>query len=242
VFLNSYEISNVRPVIDTNDLSSPASPYNSTLAHRGIRIVENGITAARVFEGNNNWMENLAVGFSAKFLLVETYGYAEPLRTADIEIDNSQGNNRAQFALDVGAFKEFGVWKFGLVAKNLLPGKYKYGTTNDEFKIEPQLRAGFAYQNRRTTLEANLDLTKNKPVGFDTPSQIAAIGWEWHLWRSFALRAGYNKNLVEFETGSGSLGTISAGLGLLYSGIHFDVAGYRGDDGDGISAQLGLEL
>jgi hypothetical protein len=247
VFLNSYEISNVQPFIDPNDLAAPADPYSSTLIHRGVRIVENGVSAARILDSKNKWLDNLSIGFSAKFLLIETYGYSESIRTADIDIESSQGNNSAQFAIDAGAFKEFGVWKAGVVVKNLLPGSYDYGVTSDEFKIKPQLRAGFAYQSRRTIVEFNLDLTKNDPVGFDTASQIAAIGWEWQPWRSFTLRAGYNKNLIEPETGSASSdsglsGTVSAGIGLLYSGVNFDVAGYTGDEGDAISAQLGLQF
>ncbi len=240
VFLNSYEISNVQPIIGGDDLTIPT--YASTFAHRGVRIVENGVSAAKNLDSKSKWLNNLSIGFSVKFLLIETYGYTESIRTADVEINTSQGNNRAQFAIDAGIFKEFGVWKVGMVAKNLLPGNYDYGTTNEEFKIEPQLRAGFAYQSRRTTVEFNIDLTKNDPVGFDTASQIAAVGWEWHPWRSFALRAGYNKNLIEPDTGSSTSGSISAGIGLLYSGIHFDVAGYTGDEGDGISAQLGLQF
>ncbi len=242
VFLNSYEISNVQPFIDPNDQAAPADPYSSTLSHRGVRIVENGVSAAKALDAESGWMENMAIGFNAKFLLIETYDYTEPLRTADVEIDNNQGINGSQFAIDLGVFKEIGVWKIGLVAKNLIPGSYNYGQTNDKFKIEPQLRAGFAYQSRRSILEFNIDLTKNQPVGFDTASQIAAIGWEWQPWRGFALRAGYNKNLVEPDTGSSTSGTVSAGIGLLYSGFHFDVAGYTGDEGDGISAQLGLQF
>ncbi len=240
VFLNSYEISNVQPIIGGDDLTIPT--YASTFAHRGVRIVENGVSASRILDSKREWLNNLSIGFSAKFLLIETYAYSESIRAANVEIETSQGNNSAQFAIDAGIFKEFGVWKVGLVAKNLLPGSYDYGVTNEKFKIEPQLRAGFAYQNRRSTLEFNIDLTKNDPVGFDTASQIAAFGWEWQPWRSLSLRAGYNKNLVEPDTGSSSSGTVSAGIGLLYSGLHFDVAAYTGDEGDGLSAQLGLQF
>ncbi len=242
IFLNSYEISNVQSVIGGDNLSVLPPTYNSILAHRGVRIVENGVSAAKAFDAESGWMENMAIGFSAKFLLIETYGYTESIRTADVKTDNSQGNNTAQFAIDIGAFKEIGVWKIGLVAKNLIPGSYDYGITDDKFKIEPQVRVGFAYQSRRSILEFNIDLTKNQPVGFDAASQIAALGWEWYPSRSFALRTGYNRNLVEPETGSISSGSVSAGIGLLYSGVHFDIAGYTGDDGNGISAQLGLQF
>jgi len=240
VFLNSYDISNIQPIIGGDNLTIPT--YTSTFAHRGVRIVENGVSAAKILESRRQWLNNLSIGFNVKFLLIETYAYSESIRSADVEIETSQGNNSAQFAIDAGAFKEFGVWKFGLVAKNLLPGSYDFGATNEKFKIEPQLRAGFAYQSRFTTLEFNIDLIENDPVGFDTASQIAAVGWEWFPWRNLTLRAGYNKNLIEPDTGSSTTGSVSAGMGLLYGGFHFDVAGYTGDEGYGISTQLGLQF
>lgn len=240
VFLNSYEISNIQPIIGGDNLTIPT--YTSTFAHRGVRIVENGVSAAKILESRRQWLDNLSIGFNVKFLLIETYAYSESIRSADVEIKTNQGNNSAQFAIDAGAFKEFGVWKIGLVAKNLLPGSYDFGATNEKFKIEPQLRAGFAYQSRFTTLEFNIDLIENDPVGFDTASQIAAVGWEWFPWRNLTLRAGYNKNLIEPDTGSSTTGSVSAGIGFLYGGFHFDVAGYTGDEGYGISTQLGLQF
>ena len=240
VFLNSYEISNVKPIIGGDDLTIPT--YNSTLAHRGVRIIENGVSAAKILDAEDGWMENLAIGFNAKFLLIKTYGYTEALRTADLGISGATGNNSSQFALDVGALKEFGVWKVALVAKNILSGEYTYGSSNDVMKIDPQLRAGFAYKSRWSVLELNVDLTKNDPIGFDTPSQLAAIGWEWKPWDSLAVRAGYYKNLVESETNSKSSGVPSLGIGLVISGFHIDVAGYTGDEGNGVSGQLGLQF
>ncbi|MCK4585703.1 MAG: conjugal transfer protein TraF, partial [Gammaproteobacteria bacterium] len=126
VFLNSYEISNVQPIIGGDDLTIPT--YNSTLAHRGVRIIENGVSAAKILDAESGWMENMAIGFSAKFLLIKTYGYTEALGTADLDINGATGSNGSQFAIDVGALKEFGVWKVALVAKNILPGKYTYGS------------------------------------------------------------------------------------------------------------------
>ena len=240
VFLNSYEISNVQPIIGGDDLTIPT--YNSTLAHRGVRIIENGVSAAKILDAESGWMENMAIGFSAKFLLIKTYGYTEALRAADLDINGATGTNGSQFAVDVGVLKEFGVWKVALVAKNVLPGKYTYGSSNDEMKIDPQIRAGFAYKSRRSVLELNLDLTENEPIGFDTPSQIAAIGWEWQPWDSFAFRAGYYKNLIEPETNANTSGVTSLGIGLIISGLHIDVAGYSGDEGDGVSGQLGLQF
>ena len=195
-FFNVYEASTARPVIGGDDLTVPS--YASTLTQRGFRVTENGVAAAMPMEAEKGWMHNLAVGFAAKFLLVEAYGYDDALRTAKVDIDRTGLKTGSQFTVDLGILKEIGVWKLGLAAKNLLPGNYEYGNSGDKFKIEPQLRAGFAYQSRYSVVELDIDLTENKPVGFALPSQIAALGWEWRTWRWLALRAGYQQNLTFF--------------------------------------------
>ncbi len=233
-FFNIYEASTAQPMIGGDNLATPS--YSSTLAQRGLRIVENGVAAAKVLNGSG-WMQNLTVGFSAKLLLVSGYGYADPLRSADIDINRTGGKSKGQFIFDIGVLKEFGVWKMGLVAKNIVPGNYKYGDSGDVFKIEPQLRAGFAYQSRYSVLELDIDLLKNDPVGFGSASQIAALGWEWQAWQWLILRAGYNQNLTGNKATYGS-----AGIGLLISTLQIDAAAYSGNEGEGVSAQLGLQF
>lgn len=233
-FFNVYEATTAQPMIGGDNLAAPS--YASTLAQRGLRIVENGVAAAKMLNGSG-WMRNLTVGFSAKFLLVSGYGYADPLRSADVDINRTGSKNGGQFIFDIGVLKEFGVWKMGLVAKNIVPGNYQYGDSGDVFKIEPQLRAGFAYQSRYSVLELDIDLLKNDPIGFGSASQIAALGWEWQAWQWLTLRAGYNQNLTGNEASYGS-----AGIGLLISTLQIDVAAYSGDESEGISAQLGLQF
>lgn len=226
-FFNVYEASTAQPVIGGDNLAAPT--YSSTLAQRGYRVVENGVSAAQMMEAEKGWMNNLAVGFSAKFLLVEAYGYADPLRSAEVDIDRDGRKKGSQFAIDVGILKEIGVWKLALVAKNIVPGNYKYGSSGDEFKIEPQVRAGFAYQSRYSVIELDIDLVENDPVGFGLPSQIAAVGWEWQTWRWLALRAGYQQNMVSDGAGYASLG-----FGMVIGDtVHLDVAGLTGEEGDG---------
>lgn len=235
-FFNVYEVATAKPLIGGDNLSLPT--YSSTLAQRGLRVAENGIAAAKVLNVNKGWMRNVAVGISAKFLLVEAYGYDDPLRSAEVKIDRAGRKVGSQFTFDVGMLKEVGVWKFALVAKNIAPGSYGYGSSGDEFKIEPQLRAGFAYQSRHSIVELDIDVTENDPVGFALPSQIAAIGWEWQAWRWLAFRAGYQQNLTGDEAGYGALG-----LGMIFSEmVHLDIAGFAGEEGEGVSAQLGLQF
>ncbi len=237
-FFNVYESSTARTRIGGDDLAVPVPSYVSRLEQRGLRVAENGIAAAKVIEAKKGWMRNLAVGVSAKFLLVEAYGYTESLRDAEAVIDRSGRKTGSQFAFDLGVLKEVGVWKFALVAKNIVPGNYKYGGSVDEFKIEPQLRAGFAYQSRYSIVELDLDLLENDPVGFALPSQIVALGWEWQAWRWLTFRAGMQQNLTGDEAAYGSLG-----LGMIISDtVHLDIAGFAGEEGEGLSAQLGMQF
>ncbi len=233
-FFNVYEVSTAQPLIGGDNLATPS--YTSTLAQRGLRIVENGVATATSLNGSG-WMQNVTIGFSVKFLLVSGYGSADPLRSADTNINRIDSKNGGQFTFDIGLLKEFGVWKIGLVAKNIVPGNYKYGDSGDVFEIEPQLRTGFAYQSRYSVVELNIDLLENDPVGFGSASQIAALGWEWQTWQWLTLRAGYNQNLAGNEASYSS-----AGIGLLISALQIDVAAYSGNEGDGISAQLGLQF
>lgn len=235
VFLNSYQQYSAKPIIGGDNLTIPS--YSSTLAHRGFRVVENGVSTARVLDADKGWASDMAIGISAKFLLVETYNYETDLRSSDVKIDGSQGSNSSQFELDMGMIKEFGVWKLALVGKNLLPGKYDLTGTNDKLKMEPQLRAGFAYQSRRSVLELNVDLLENDPVGYESATQMVALGWEYLPKRFFALRAGASQNLA----GSKAY-YFSTGIGLNFSGLYLDIAGYSGNEGIGMAGQLGFQF
>jgi hypothetical protein len=124
------------------------------------------------------------------------------------------------------------------VYENIVPAKYDYGSSGDVLKIEPQLRAGLAYQSRYSVLELDVDVLENNPVGFALPSQIAALGWEWQAWRWLALRAGVQKNLTGNEAAYGALG-----LGVIFDDtVYLDVAGFAGEEGQGLSAQLGMQF
>jgi hypothetical protein len=237
-FVNVYGYTSAQPVIGGDDLSDPANPiYNSTLQMRGVRVLENGFAAAKPLEVEKGWLQDVAIGFSAKFLLVEGYGYSDPLRQATVDIDRVGRQNGAQFNFDLGILKEIGVWKLALTAKNVVPGNYQFGSSGDKFRVEPQWRAGFAYKSRRSVLELDADLTENDPLGAFSPTRIVALGWEWEPWRWLTLRAGFNQNLVGSEASYGSLG-----LGFLMGAVYLDVAGYSGDEGDGVAAQLGLQF
>lgn len=235
-FLNVYKAFNAKANIGGDDLNDPPS-YASTLEYRGIRVLENGFSAAKLLEDNRAWWDGISVGFSLKMQLVESYGYATSIRTAETTLDSGQRLNGSGFNLDLGIHREWGVWNLGLVGKNLIPAKYDMGDTGEQIEFGPQLRAGLAYQGRLTVLEMDVDLMENKALGFEGPSQMVALGWEQRLGHWFAFRLGYEQNLVGTEAGNASLG-----LGFVVGAFHLDLAGQTGDELDGVSAQLGFSF
>jgi len=235
-YIHIYDWANARASITANDLSNPGNPYTSRIEHRGARVLENGVTAARSISGPG-WRRQLALGFNVKFLFVEGYGYSEEIRNAKTGIDRNQYSSSAAFNLDIGVLKEFGVWKMGLMAKNLLSGSFEYGNTGDYFDIAPQLRAGFAYQSRRTVFELDLDLMRNQAAGFDSATQMLALGVEFKPWRWLALRSGYQQNLTGTQVGTASLG-----LGLAMGFLSFDIAASYSEEQTGAHAQLGFQF
>ncbi|HEB94619.1 MAG TPA: hypothetical protein ENI94_14425 [Gammaproteobacteria bacterium] len=236
-YIHIYDWANARASVTGDNLSDPANPqYASRIEHRGAQVLENGITAAKSINGTG-WRRQLALGLNVKFLFVEGYGYSEDVRDAKTGIDRNQYSSNAVFNLDIGVLKEFGVWKLGLMAKNLFSGNFEYGNTGDYFDITPQLRAGFAYQSRRTVFEFDLDLTRNQASGFDSATQMAALGVEFKPWRWLALRSGYQQNLTGTQAG-----TISLGLGVALGFLMFDIAGSHSKEQDGAHAQLAFQF
>ncbi len=236
-YIHIYDWANARAGITDDNLSDPANPqYASRIEHRGARVLENGVTAAKSISGTG-WRRQLAVGFNAKFLFIEGYGYSEDIRAAKTRIDRSEYSSNAAFNLDIGVLKEFGIWKLGLMAKNLFSGTFEYGSTGDYFDISPQLRAGFAYQSRRTVLEFDLDLMRNQASGFGSATQMAALGMEFKPWRWLALRSGYRHNLTGTQ-----IGTVSLGLGVAFGLLTLDIAASHSKEQDGAHAQLGFQF
>jgi hypothetical protein len=236
-FINVYKGFNVRPKLGGDNLLADPPTYNSELEYRGFSVLENGVSAAKLFEGGKNWWSEWAVGFNAKFMLVEGYGYTENVRSAELKLDDSQRVNGSAFNVDVGVLKEFGVFKLGLVGKNLFAANFDYGQSGEQFEIGPQVRLGMAYQSRRSVLEFDVDLTENEALGFSSATRIAALGWEYQLARWFTLRAGYRQNMVDTKAG-----IASAGLGLVFGALYIDIAGSTGDEQDGVAAQLGFQF
>jgi len=208
---------------------------NTELSHRAISIFETGVSVAQLQDVM--WAENVLVGVTIKLMLIESYGYQEALANADFSLNNDELQRKSVLNFDFGMSKEYGVWKTGFVVKNLLSRANDYGNSDDEYTIEPQLRAGLAYQSRRAVFEFDLDLTKNEAIGYGSDTMFASFGWEWSIFRAFDVRLGYQQNLVGDKNAA-----FSGGLGLRLWSLLLDFSASVDPDGRGTYVQASWEF
>ena len=115
-----------------------------------------------------------------------------------------------------------------MIVKNILEQKYDtvqkntlsaadYQARGGAIVISPQVRAGIAYQSNWGTLAADLDLTKNKAIGFEEDSQQLALGAAFDTLGFLQLRVGYKSDFEDSDRSAAS-----AGLGVVFLGGHID--------------------
>ena len=226
LYVADYEYQTAKVVTDNTATS---------LVHRSLEVFEIGFSAAQLQD--ILWMESILVGVTGKISLFKSYGYSEPVANASLELDSDQANNDSELNLDIGFSKEYGVWKTALVLKNIFSQENNLGNTSESYSIGPQIRAGFAYQSRRSLIEFDIDLLKNQGVGFESDSMYAAVGWEWRMFPAFFLRLGYKQNMV-----GDTQGVASGGLGLQLWGLQLDAAASADEDGEGIYMHAAWEF
>jgi len=138
---------------------------------------------------------------------------------------------------DFGLAKEFGVWKMGIVVKDIIRFEREYGDSGDYYLVKPLIRFGFAYKSRKTLWEIDADLTENAPLPHQSKTQYVALGFEYQLFSGFHVRFGLRQNSI-----GDKLLTQTAGLGFNYFGIEVNVAVVEDDVEKGGFAQLNLEF
>jgi len=215
------------------------NPTNAVLNVRGYEVTEVGVSLAHKFG-------SLSVGVTPKTVSVKTYDYAKPLATVDTSLggitDNLNEKDEGSNAnLDAGVAYDIGAnFKVGVVGRNLSSKTYKTALGNT-IKVDPQYRAGFAYNGSLVTVGVDYDLTENDPVSYDQKTRMLAVGAEFDALGWAQLRVGYAKNLA--NTGSTSKQEYySAGIGLSPFGAHLDLAVSGNSHSVGAFAQLGFRF
>ena len=237
------------PVILNGELSNEASnpDLSSTVQVVGVAIVDMALSFSREFEIKG---EKVAIGISPKLQKVSTFHYADEIDGFDdVDEDTFKDTQKdyTKFNLDIGASYRFGQsekWMVGVVGKNLLGGTFDYedilvtpkdsdGNPNGApylleggtVELNPQFRAGVAYNGDWTSIALDVDLVENDPIAFENPTQFAALGVELDVFSFLQLRAGYRTNLSVSDASVASIG-----LGLSPFGVHLDIAAMANPD------------
>lgn len=219
----------------TFNSTNTANTLTSTADIRGAVITETGVSLASKFES----LGGISLGITPKLIEVDTFDHQIGIDTGDIDTDKGR-KSYSDTNIDVGVATKINEnVKVGLVAKNIISKEYKT-ILNNTVKLEPQYRAGVAYQNDWVLLSADLDLKENKGFGFETKSQNAAIGVEFDAWDTLQLRVGYSHNLAN-ETAADD-GIASVGLGFSPFGVHIDLAVASSNAGIQGGFQLGFKF
>jgi len=196
----------------------------SELQTRAIAIAEVGISFARNMEFG---FGEVAIGVTPKYMQVSTIDYVANVKSAEFNLDTNRIDS-STFNIDVGVAKSYdnGVTT-GMVIKNLIPQSFETANTTGkgDIKINPQARFGIARSTvwnsiARSTVALDLDITENKPVGFDQKTRYLGVGAELEVYEATQLRLGYRKNLSNGSYAD----SISAGLGFSPLGVHLDLA------------------
>jgi hypothetical protein len=220
-------------VPDTIDLD-PENDLNSRVFARGLLVSEVGLTLSRAFDLGG---QTVALGVTPKSQTIRTIDYVATVDDADgDEIDSeAYREDYSDFNLDLGAHTRFGPIATGITVRNVLAREYETALGND-IQMDPQARAGVAYDAGPGTIGADLDLTENDSSGFADPTRFLSVGGELDVIGWLQLRAGYRWN-----TAGAARDTASIGLGLSPFGVgHFDLALARGDGEVGVSSNLSL--
>lgn len=227
--------------------SGPSTPEpTASFQGVGLLVTETSFSAATRF---NVMGMDLAVGVTPKNISVESsitnVITVSALDTDDPVTDTTEESLGSFSTVDAGvALRVSDSFTVGLVAKNLLTESFSSTILDPDgnpykFDFDTHMRAGAAYHNDFMTVAADMDLTEVKPLSFEDPSKMLALGVEFNAFDFMQLRAGYQTNMA---SGATDPDLLSAGIGL-WLGFHLDLAAVVGSDSSvGAMAQMGFRF
>lgn len=210
--------------------------FMSGVHFSGAEISEFALSVAN----QNLTYSRLSIGASMKYQLIDAIAFFQPIDDVDVSayIEPQYRRRYERVNLDVGlAIQLTDRWRFGAVAKNLIPYSVAPPSGKD-ISISTLARIALSYQKPGFLWTLDFDLTQNEPLGFDPDKQYLSNGLAIHLWKTGILRTGYRVNTVD------GIGVYSLGLGIGGHTKHIDFAITGSDAYDelGLSLQLGAKL
>jgi len=172
----------------------------------------------------------LGIGGSVKVMAGRVYiSNSKLFTTTSGDIFSSITKNHEDsltWGIDLGALWKWRTVNVGVVAKNLNTPKFSTAelvTTEDGFRIRPQVRCGAAVDLLSwLTAAADLDLTRNATTQPGVKSQNLGGGLELHPADWFKLRMGAYKNIA--ASGFGPVVTAGLTVGPKWLNIDLDAA------------------
>lgn len=169
----------------------------------------------------------LGLGASLKYMNAKTYNASIKIDTASGDIgDQLDGKDKSSTAMGVDAGVLFTPTAFerltvGLVGKNINSPSFETVVSGENYKVEPQYRAGLNMMLLSSLdLALDMDLTSNKTFIGGIDAQYLGGGLNFHPASWFSLRAGAMKNLASSEEGT----VVTAGLGFGLKWLQIDAA------------------
>jgi len=222
-------------IIENGVLSNAAEDpeLNSELEVLAVAVSDVSLSFSRAFAFGER---KVALGITPKLQKITTFHYVTEADNDD-SIDRDEIEDQAehftQANLDIGASFRLGStnkWVVGVVGKNLIGKEFETQdvpvrggldglmASGQTITLDPQWRAGVAFNGDITTLALDVDLVENDPIAFEAPTQYAALGAEVDAWDFLQLRMGYRTNMSVADSD-----VVSVGLGLSF-GAHLDLA------------------
>jgi F plasmid transfer operon, TraF, protein len=218
--------------LDTIELLD-VDDIQSEFVGRGAAVTEAGITFARRFQ-------DTSVGITVKAQRVDVIEYRANVQNFD-EDDFDADQYRADGSgvnVDLGIQHEYGNWRVGAVASNLMKETYT-APTGHTVTIEPRLTLGAGYRANGFTLMLDADANAYDNMITGQESQFARAGIAIDVFDWAQLRLGYKSDLKSVIAD-----TTTVGLGFRAFGTaNVDIAAITGDnDTVGAILQLGLSF
>ncbi len=209
----------------------------ATLEGRGLEYTDVGV-AVPLYSG-----DNFKFGITPKIVSVKSYEYSQLLidvvaGTAIVRRDSGRKIHGSHFNIDVGSAYDFNNgFVIGMIARNLNSTEYTTVLGN-KIKLEPAVRAGFAYNGSLFSIAADMDLTENKAIAYAENTKLVTVGVELNFFDWVAIRVGHQQNTVsKYNQAMNSIG-----LGFTPFGVGLDLAVIGNQHAIGGSVQLSFSF
>ncbi len=221
---NTFSLSS-QSAFNSRSLQSAVEEQTTYLNLTGLAYVELPIAYGHQF--SFPW-GTLSLGGAFKIMMGRTFDEEIKIDTESGDINSNledAANSDTSWGIDMGVLcnpANLGNLTAGLVLKNLnSPG---FSTVSGKtLEIEPQVRAGVAYDfpGKNITCAMDLDLTGNKTFIENYYAQYIGIGANYHPFSWLSLRCGLMQNIKESDEGL----ILTAGIGTGVKWLQFDLAG-----------------